>query len=182
MTDEPPQKGGWKNRVKLFVALVCVIGIIGAGVYYLPSWVMLIVLIPIALLLLPIGMVYFFVYCFSSHHPQSKMEEANIIRNAIGFNFSNDFKLLTASSHDYEEFLFVFSEESFEPLRCHLESIPDEGELNMEKGRTIRHSYKGVEGRGFFLCESRMEYGCGNKESIEVDYEERTLKHKFVVF
>ena len=42
---------------------------------------------------------------------------------------------------------------------------------------------KGKQRAGFSLVEDRLGDGpCGNIESIEVDYMERTLKHKFVVF
>ena len=104
-----------------------------------------------------------------------------MIKKVLEYDFGDDYKLLYTGSHDYEEYLYIFSKDSFEPLKRHLESIP-EGEDNVT-GRVVKHSFKGIQGAGFSLVEDRLGDGpCGNKESIEVDYKERTLKHKFVVY
>lgn len=129
------------------------------------------------------GIVFVIIYALVSPGRQRlKADYAKVIGSVIGYDLGDDFKLLRTGSHDYDEFLYIFSEASFEPLRNHLEAIPDEGEQNIEEGRVIRHSFKGMKGEGFYLCDRRMKNGCGNTESIEVDYKERTLKHEFVIY
>ena len=90
---------------------------------------------------------------------------------------TNNFKLLKTSSHDYEEYLYIFSESSFKPLKNHLDSIPDKEGQDGE--RSISHQ---IEGKvGFFLSDNRLKDGCGNIEAIKVDYQEHTLKHTFTI-
>lgn len=114
----------------------------------------------------------------------SKQEISKVIKDVIGFDFGNDFKLLRTGNHDYEEYLYIFTEDSFDPLKKYLESIKD-GEQE-DTSRFVQHSYldsAGKERAGFSLIENRLNgNSCGNVESIEVDYEERTIKHKFVVY
>ena len=107
-----------------------------------------------------------------------------MIKTVIGFDWGDDYMLLYTGSHDYEEYLYVFTEESFGRLKDFLESVKD-GEQE-DSSRYVQHLYidsTGNERAGFSLVENRLrEDLCGNIESIEVDYEERTLKHKFVVY
>lgn len=129
-----------------------------------------------------VGVIFVIIHWLSSSQsPRLKANYASAIKNVIGFDFGNDFKLLYTGSHDYEEYLYIFSEESFGPLKEHLESIPNGKDDNT--GRVVDHCFKGKKGAGFSLVEDRLGDGpCGNIESIEVDYMERTLKHKFVVY
>lgn len=165
----------WKKRLRNIAIISSYI----VGWIILPRWFMVI----ISFLLLCAAFVV--VICLAMIPRQlSKEEIAKVIKEVIGFDFGNDFKLLRTKSHDYEEYLYIFTEEAFCPLKDHLESMRDgeqEGTL-----RHIQHRYldsTGKERSGFFLVENRLrEDLCGNTESIEVDYEERTLKHKFVVY
>jgi hypothetical protein len=136
-------------------------------------------------LALIIGVVFVFVYIlFSPGKPRLREKYASVIKTVIGFDWGNDYKLLYTGSHDYEEYLYIFTEESFSPLKKHLESMED-GEQK-ETSHQVQHRYidsTGKERTGFSLVENRLDSnGCGNVESIEVDYDERTLKHKFVVY
>lgn len=138
--------------------------------------------IVLGIIALFVGVIFVIIHWLSSPpRPRLKANYASVIKNVIGFDFGNDFKLLYTSSHDYEEYLYIFSEESFGPLKKHLESIPNGKDDNT--GRVVNHSFKGEEGQGFSLVENRLgsDY-CGNIESIDVDYRERTLKHKFVIY
>ena len=139
-------------------------------------------IIVLIIIVVIIGAVFLLIHgIFSPGKPRLKSNYSSVVKKVIGYDFGDDYKLLYTGSHDYEEYLYFFSKDSFEPLKRHLESIP-EGEDNVT-GRVVKHSFKGVQGAGFSLVEDRLGDGpCGNKESIEVDYKERTLKHKFVVY
>lgn len=117
-------------------------------------------------------------YAIASSQPPSKSQVASVIKNVIGFDFGDDFKLLKTSSHDYEEYLYIFSETSFEPLKNHLDPIPDKKSQDGE--RSISHQIDGKE--GFYLSDNRIKDGCGNIEAIKVDYQKRTLKQTFTVY
>ena len=128
-----------------------------------------------------IGFIFVAIYAFNSPgETRLKADYANAIKDVIGFDFGDDFKLLFTSSHDYEEYLYVFTEESFGPLKDHLESMK-EGKQE-DTGRVVKHCYNGKEGAGFTLVENRIVDCCGNVESIKVDYDGRTLKHTYIVF
>ena len=114
----------------------------------------------------------------ASYQPPSKSQVASVIKDVVGFDFGDDFKLLKTSSHDYEEYLFFFSESSFEPLKNYLDSIPDKEGQDGEC--SIGHLINGK--AGFYLCDNRLKDGCGNIEAIEVDYQAHTLKHTFTVY
>lgn len=101
-------------------------------------------------------------YAIASYQPPSKSQIASVIKNVIDFDFGDDFKLLKTSSHDYEEYLYIFSESSFEPLKNHLESIPDKEGQDGE--RSISHLIDGK--AGFYLSDNRLKDGCGNIEAI----------------
>lgn len=156
--------------VILFTIIVLILGFI-----YLPFWASIIMLI-IGVILIVIAAIALFV---SSYTPRSKNEIANTNKQVLKFDFGDDFKLLRTASHDYEEYLYLFTDESFEPLKLHLEQMKN----SEDKERAIKHEYKGIKGAGFTLTTDRRdEYLCGNVESIEVDYAERTLKHTFVIY
>ena len=118
----------------------------------------------------------------SSKGPQ-RSQYASVIKKVIGFDFGDDFRFFRYLYHDEEYYDYVFSESSFEPLKMHLNTIPDE-ERTDDTGctRCICHQYKDGQCSGFILEDSRLEYGCGNIESIEVNYEKRTLRHSFVIY
>lgn len=130
----------------------------------------------------------FVFYALASYRPLSKAQVASIIKNVIGFDFGDDFTLLQTSSHDHEEYLYLFSESSFEPLKKHLDSIPDKD--GQEGERSIKHQISvrlpteifPTPKAGFYLCDNRQVNGMGNIEAIEVDYQERTLKHTFTIY
>jgi len=164
----------WTRRV---ITLAVVAGIICAmllGFQYLPFWIMIV----ITFLMIIVGIIALIGYAIASYQPPSKSQVASVIKNFIGFDFGDEFKLLKTSSHDYEEFLYIFSESSFEPLKNHLDSIPDKEGQDGE--RSISHHINGK--AGFYLSDNRLKDGCGNIEAIIVDYQERTLKHTFTVY
>ena len=164
----------WTRKV---ITLAAVAGIICAmllGFQYLPFWIMIV----ITFLMVIVGIIALIGYAIASYQPPSKSQIASVIKNVIGFDFGDDFKLLKTSSHDYEEYLYIFSESSFEPLKNHLDSIPDKEGQDGE--RSISHQIDGKE--GFYLSDNRIKDGCGNIEAIKVDYQERTLKHTFTVY
>ncbi len=125
-----------------------------------------------------VGIIALIGYAIASYQPPSKSQVASVIKNVIGFDFGDDFKLLKTSSHDYEEYLYIFSESSFEPLKNHLDSIPNKEGQDGE--RSISHQINGEV--GFYLSDNRLKGRCGNIEAIIVDYQERTLKHTFTVY
>ena len=160
-----------------FIAIIIVTSVIG-GLVLCFRYLSIMTGILITLAVLGLGVIAIIIYVIINYEPPSKSIVASVIKSVIGYDFGEDFRLLHTSSHDYDEYLYIFSEESFEPLRLYLESVPDnDGE---ETGRLIRHEYQGK--HGFYLSEDRLKDGFGNVESIIVDYEERTLKHKFVVY
>lgn len=164
----------WTKRVISFAIIAGVIGIMFLGFQYLPRWIMIL----ITIIMVFVGIIALIGYTIASYQPPSKSQVASVIKDVIGFDFGDDFKLLKTSSHDYEEYLYIFSESSFEPLKKHLDSIPDQEGQDGE--RSISHQIDGKE--GFYLSDNRLKYGCGNIEAIKVDYQERTLKHTFTVF
>lgn len=107
-----------------------------------------------------------------------KTKRADMIKTVLEYDFGNDFKLLARGGHDHEEYLFLFSNDSFESLRDYLNSIPD-GDF---KGKGfIRHNVN--DNIGFSLSVDRLNNdGCGNKEGIEVDYRNKLLHYSFTVF
>ena len=163
---------GCISEIVIFIVISTLL--FGIAIYYLPNWWILftIIFVPVILVALLIGAI-------ASYKEPSKNKIANTIKGVIGFDFGDDFKLLKTASHDYEEYLYIFSEESFENLKSYLESI-DEGKIKEFKSNN-RIIYK--DESGFTLTENRLEDGvCGNIETIVIDYNERTLKHKFVVY
>jgi hypothetical protein len=74
-----------------------------------------------------------------------------------------------------ENLLVIENENDFDSFKKHLDSMPDVGDSQMQNGRYISHSYKGIEGKGFYFCERSV----GSIESIEIDYSNRTIKHIF---
>ena len=173
--DRPEQANNFAHKwTKRIIALAVMAGIICAilfGFQYLPRWIMILITIIVVL----VGIIALIGYAIASYQPPSKSQVASVIKNVIGFDFGYDFKLLKTSSHDYEEYLYIFSDE---PLKNHLESIPDKEGQDGE--RSISHLIDGK--AGFYLSDNRLEDGCGNIETIKVDYQERTLKHTFTVY
>jgi hypothetical protein len=182
----PPQKDVIRGKIVDYLLLFIYIAIIGWAIMriLLCGSILHGIVYAIALIIIGIfiGVVFMFIHLrYSPGKPRLKSNYSSVVKKVIGYDFGDDYKLLYTGSHDYEEYLYIFSKDSFEPLKRHLESIP-EGEDNVT-GRVVKHSFKGVQGAGFSLVEDRLGDGpCGNKESIEVDYKERTLKHKFVVY
>ncbi len=176
--DRPEQTKNFAHKwTKRIIALVVMAGIICAillGFQYLPRWIMILITVIVVL----VGIIALVGYAIASYQPPSKSQVASVIKNVVGFDFGDDFKLLKTSRRDYEEYLYIFSESSFEPLKNHLDSIPDKEGQDGE--RSISHQINGK--AGFYLCDNRLEYECGNIEAIIVDYEERTLKHTFTVY
>ena len=176
--DRPEQANNFAHKwTKRIIALAVMAGIICAillGFQYLPRWIMILISIIVVL----VGIIALIGYAIASYQPPSKSQVANVIKNVIGFDFGDDFKLLKTSSHDYEEYLYIFSESSFEPLKNHLDSISDKEGQDCE--RSISHQIDGK--AGFYLSDNRLKDGCGNIEAIKVDYQERTLKHTFTVY
>ena len=138
-------------------------------------------IIVLAVLSLVMGIIFMLIYGFlSPGRPRLKSDFGNIIKSIVGFDFGEDYKLLYTSSHDYEEYLYIFSEASFLPFRDYLESLKD-GEIE-GTSRCVSHAYKDEAGKGFTLVENRLQNGGGNIERLLVDYEERTMKHTFTVY
>ena len=138
-------------------------------------------IIVLAVLSLVMGIFFMLIYGFSSPgRPRLKSDFGNIIKSIVGVDFGEDYKLLYTSSHDYEEYLYIFSETSFLPFRDYLESLKD-GEIE-GTSRCVSHAYKDEAGKGFTLVENRLQNGGGNIERLLVDYEERTMKHTFTVY
>lgn len=186
----PPKENVLRRKIRGYCLLFLYIAIVGwlfIKIFQCSStiWSFLYDCIGSVFLALIIGVVFVFVYdLFSPGKPRLREKYASVIKSVIGFDWGNDYKLLYTGSHDYEEYLYMFTEESFEPLKKYLESMK-EGE---QEGTSlhVQHRYMdstGKERAGFSLIENRLrEDLSGNIESIEVDYEERTLKHKFVVY
>ena len=176
--DSPEQGKGFTHKwTRSVIAIAVVVGIIYAillGFKYLPHWIMIIIIV----ITIFVGIIALIVYAIPSYQPPSKSQIASAIKNVIDFDFGDDFKLLKTSSHDYEEYLYIFSETSFEPLKNHLDSIPDKEGQDGE--RSISHQIDGK--AGFYLSDNRLKDGCGNIETIKVDYQEHTLKHTFTVY
>ena len=176
--DRPEQVKDFAHKwTKRAITLAVVAGIICAiilGFQYLPRWIMIV----ITFLMVIVGIIALIGYAIADYQPPSKSQIASVIKDVIGFDFGDDFKLLKTSSHDYEEYVYNFSESSFKPLKNHLDSIPDKEGQDGE--RSISHQIDGKE--GFYLCDNRLKDGCGNTEAIKVDYQERTLKHTFTVY
>ena len=186
----PPKGKVLRSKIRgycLFILYLVIVSWIFIRLFQCSStiWSFLYNCIGIVFLALIIGVVFVFVYVlFSPGKPRLREKYANVIKTVIGFDWGNDYKLLYTGSHDYEEYLYIFSEESFGPLKEFLESMKD-GEQE-GSSRYVRHHYvdsAGNERSGFSLIEDRLNGDvCGNIESIWVDYDERTLKHKFVVY
>ena len=176
--DRPEQANIFAHKcIRRVIALAVVAGVIYAillGFKYLPHGVMIF----ITIITVFVGIIALIGYALASYQPPSKTQVASVIKNVIGFDFGDDFKLLKTSSHDYEEYLYIFSESSFEPLKNHLDSIPDKKGHDGE--RSISHHINGK--AGFYLSDNRIKDGFGNIEDIIVDYQERTLKHTFTVY
>ena len=186
----PPKENVLKSKIRGFCLLFLYLAIVGwmfNSLFQLKStiWSFLYDCIGIGFLALIIGVVFVLVYAlFSPGKPRLRENYASVIKTVIGFDWGDDYMLLYTGSHDYEEYLYVFTKESFKPLKKYLESMKD-GEQE-DSSRYVQHRYidsTGNERAGFSLIENRLgDDVCGNIESIEVDYEERTLKHKFVVY
>jgi hypothetical protein len=182
----PPKKDVKRGRIVGYLFLILYIAIIGWGIMrilqYGSVWLYIKYTIALTIIGLFIGVVFMIIHWITSPaRPRLRANYASVIKEVIGFDFGDDFKLLFTGGHDYEEYLYIFSEESFEPLKKHLESIPDG--KDDKTGRVVNHVYKGQQGEGFELVEDRRGGSvCGSVESIEVDYKERTLKHKFVIY
>lgn len=159
-------------QIVIAIAVVASIICLFLGFQNLSWWIM----IPITIIMIPVWIVALFFYALASYRPLSKAQVASIIKNVIGFDFGDDFTLLQTSSHDYEEYLYLFSESSFEPLKKHLDSIPDKDDQEGE--RSIKHQISvrlpteifPTPKAGFYLCDNRQVNGMGNIEAIEVDY------------
>ena len=182
----PPQKDVIRGKIVDYLLLFIYIAIIGWAIMRIllcgSIWHGIVYVIALIIIGLFIGVVFMFIHLlYSPGKPRLRAKYASAIKDVIGFDFGDDYKLLFTGSHDYEEYLYIFSEESFEPLKKHLESIPDG--KDDKTGRVVNHVYKGQQGEGFELVEDRRGGSvCGSVESIEVDYKERTLKHKFVIY
>lgn len=171
-------------QIVIAIAVVASIICLFLGFQNLSWWIM----IPITIIMIPVWIVALFFYALASYRPLSKAQVASIIKNVIGFDFGDDFTLLQTSSHDHEEYLYLFSESSFEPLKKHLDSIPDKD--GQEGERSIKHQISvrlrteifPTPKAGFYLCDNRQVNGMGNIEAIEIDYQERTLKHTFTIY
>lgn len=135
----------------------------------------------VAFLAIVIGAILGVIYLFNSpRRPRLRAYYANVIKDVIGFDFGDNYKLLHASNHGYDEYLYIFSEESFGPLKQYLESMNDGKQEGT--GYVVTHCYNGKEGAGFTLVENRTHNYCGNIEKIEVDYKGRTLKHTWTIY
>lgn len=182
----PPQKDVIRGKIVDCLLFILYIVIIGWGIMRILQcgsvWLYIKYTIALTVIGLFIGVVFMITHWITSPaRPRLRANYASVIKEVIGFDFGDDFKLLFTGGHDYEEYLYIFSEESFEPLKKHLETIPDG--KDDKTGRVVNHVYKGQYGEGFELVEDRRGGSvCGSVESIEVDYKERTLKHKFVIY
>ena len=182
----PPQKDVIRGKIVDCLLFILYIVIIGWGIMRILQcgsvWLYIKYTIALTVIGLFIGVVFMITHWITSpERPRLRANYAKVICSVIGFDFGDDFKLLFTGSHDYEEYLYIFSEESFEPLKKHLEFIPDG--KDDKTGRFVNHVYKGQYGEGFELVEDRRGGSvCGSVESIEVDYKERTLKHIFVIY
>lgn len=182
----PPKKDVIRGRIVGYLLLFLYIAFVGWGikiiVQYGSVWLYIKYTVALIVIALILGLIFKIIHWIvSPQRPRLRAHYASVIKDVIGFDFGDDFKLLFTGSHDYEEYLYIFSEESFEPLKKHLESIPDG--KDDKTGRVVNHVYKGQQGECFELVEDRRGGSvCGGVESIEVDYKERTLKHKFVIF
>ena len=176
-------KGKIIGCLLLFVYIGIVVWLFLKMVYSAPSiWAAIQNFLLFVFIALILGVVFLLIWGFNSpSRPRLRANYANVIKHVIGYDFGDDYKLLYTGSHDYEEYLYIFSEESFAPFREYLDSMKD----GVQEGTNyyVQHCYKGKEGAGFTLVEDRLGEGpCGNIEAIDVDYDERTLKHTFTVF
>ena len=147
----PPQKDVIRGKIVYYLLLILYIVIIGWGVMKILQcgsvWLYIKYTIALTIIGLFIGVVFMIIHWITSPaRPRLKTSYANVICNVIGFDFGGDFKLLFTESHDYEEYLYIFSEESFNPLKKHLETIPDGKDDKI--GRVVNHVYKGQQGEG----------------------------------
>ena len=178
--DDIPFANIRRTRALFIVALLLAIILIAIGFHYLHFLVMLIILVVIFAPLLFIGWLFFIACGANAMFPHSKQDASRFVNNVIGFDLGNQFRLYHTGSHGYYENLIIIDNtNNFEVLKKHLDSMPDVGDPQYEKGRFIRHTYKGIEGNGFYLYERRTDNGAGNIESIEVDYSNQTIKHIF---
>lgn len=182
----PSKKDVIRGRIVGYLLLFLYIAFVGWGgkkiVQYGSVWLYIKYTAALIVIALILGLIFKIIHWIvSPQRPRLRAHYASVIKDVIGFDFGDDFKLLFTGSHDYEEYFYIFSKESFEPLKKHLESIPDG--KDDKTGRVVNHVYKGQYGEGFELVEDRRGGSvCGSVESIEVDYKERTLKHKFVIY
>lgn len=137
------------------------------------------------IVIIAITLIALIIHFFASNR-DSNIYEIGCVQNVIGYDFGNDFRLLkTVDTQGHEEYIYQFSDDAFEPLKQHLESIPDEGDFNSEMGHVVRHKFKHPRRDyiiDFYLHDSRMKYHCGNIEWIEVNYEKKMLTHVFVIY
>ena len=182
----PPKKDVIRGKLVSYLLLFIYIVLVGWGIMRIcqSSSIGACVKYIIALIVIAVfvGVVFLIIHwVVSPGRPRLKTNYSSAIKSVLGFDFGDDYKLLYTGIHDYEEYLYIFSKNSFEPLKEYLESIPDG--KDDKTGRVVNHVYKGQQGEGFELVEDRRGGSvCGSVESIEVDYKERTLKHKFVIY
>lgn len=174
--DDIPFVNVRRTRALLIVALLLAIMLIAVGFHFLPFFVMLIVVLVVFAPLLIYGGLFYITCSNNEKYPREKLDASRLINDAIGFDLGNQFKLYrTAREGYYENLIVIDNDDVFELFKKHLDSMQDVEDSQMQNGRFIRHSYKGIEGKGFYFCERSV----GSIESIEIDYSNRTIKHIF---
>jgi hypothetical protein len=178
--DDIPFVNVWRTRALLKVALLLAIMLIAVGFFFLPFYIMLIIVLVVFAPLILFGWLYYTECEVHNKLPREKLDASRLVNDAVGFDLGNQFKLYrTAREGYYENLIVIDNNKDFESFKKHLDSIPDIGDKIKDNGLFIRHSYKGIEGNGFYLCDSNQRTHINCFESIEVDYFNQTIKYIF---
>lgn len=178
--DDLPFVNVKRTRALLKLALLFAIILIAVGFLFLPFYIMLIIVLVVFAPLLIYGVLLYSDCEDINKFPREKLDASRLVNDAVGFDLGNQFKLYrTAREGYYENLIVIDNNKDFESFKKHLDSIPDIGDKIKDNGLFIRHSYKGIEGNGFYLCDSNQRTHINGFESIEVDYFNQTIKHIF---
>ena len=167
-----PNKYLWRRRLKLGLFILASF----VYLYYFTNW-------PNFLLVCFVDLISIGIYSLwnsSWGETEYKTNRGNMIKKVLEYDFGDDYKMLVKGSQQSLEHLYLLSEGEFEKLKTHLNSIPD-GEFQ-KKGVVTHETDKNNTIIGFTLSERRLNDGCGNTETIHVDYMDKTLKYSFVIY
>ena len=91
--DQKQAKNFTQKLTMIVITITIVTGIIYVlllGIQYLPCWIM----VPITIIMIFVLIIALIVYAILSYQPPSKAQVASVIKDVIGFDFGDDFKLL----------------------------------------------------------------------------------------